>query len=135
VRLHAIEAYHPLTGQTQPVLRPGEQMVQVPQIPVTHADVLAAAAALAGRSILVFDFLSPLRLVEGGRLVQCPAFRPFFQRLLERLTLLFKHFAGQEPPYDARVLIAEAGNVRLVADETRWIDLASFSAFDVRLPP
>lgn len=128
LRLHSIQAYHPLTGETQEVLPPGGRMVQVPQIPVTHADVLLQAEALAGHAALSFHFLSPLRLVDGGRLVHTLSFRPFFQRLLERLSLLWTHFAGRQAPYDARALIARAGEVRLLADETRWVELASYSS-------
>jgi hypothetical protein len=135
LRLEAIEAYHPLDGRSQSVLRPGEQMVQTPGIPVTHEDVLAAAAALSGRPDLTLEFLSPLRLVDRGELVHRLTFRPFFQRLLERLTLLCTHFAGQEPPYDAHDLIARADAVRPVADETWWVDLSSFSSRQGRPTP
>ncbi len=80
-----IDAVHPLTGELSPVLRPSSRTVNVPALPITHADVLAAAGRLPTQGDLTLHFITPLRLVEREQLVQQPYFRPLLHRLIERI--------------------------------------------------
>jgi hypothetical protein len=120
-------AHNPLTGEQQVVHQRGQDLVAVPAVPVTHAQVLARASACAGRSRLVLEFLTPTRLVEDGRPLRRPLFRPLFQRLLERLSSLWEEYGGQELPIAYADLMARAAAVRLVRDETAWLQVRGYS--------
>ncbi|NPV08292.1 MAG: CRISPR system precrRNA processing endoribonuclease RAMP protein Cas6 [Anaerolineae bacterium] len=122
-----IDAVHPLRGHTAPVLREGDKVVQVPSLPVTHEDVEQAAAHLPTMGPLTLQLLTPLRLVDRGRLVKEPQFRPLIQRLLERFKSLAENFGGGPVPYDIGDLRDRARAVRLVEDRTRWVDLRGYS--------
>lgn len=119
---------NPLTGERQSVMQQGNNMVQSPQVPVTHDDVERMACALPKGGELKIDFLTPTRLVDGGQLVMRPHFRPLFQRLLERLSGLAKTFCDAPLELDFSGLIEEAKNVELAQDETHWVELKSYSS-------
>jgi len=124
-----IAAVNALTGEGQPVLRQGDNMVRVPDVPVTHQQVLQQAERLASRPAgrLTFEFLTPTRLIQGGRLVKRIAFTPLFHRLMERLSSLAEQYADSPPPPDWRDLLPLADRVRVVEDHTRWVELESYS--------
>jgi phage tail protein X len=132
--LRAVTAINPLTGATQPLLASGTQ-VQMPAIPVEPAQVAAKAGELAERAradgdLLRLRFLTPTRIVAGSRLVHRPAFGPLFQRLVERVTGLARHYGGAGKGGEFGVstdLLALADRVELVEDGTRWVDLLSSS--------
>jgi hypothetical protein len=125
-RVCAVEAVNPLTGERRPVVRAGESLVRVPDVPVTHAQVLSRVRPPQGGR-LTLHFLTPTRIVDRGELVKRPHFRPLFQRLLERLSALAREFSDTPLDLDFRDLIQRAEGVQLVADETRWVELASYS--------
>jgi len=127
VAVLGIDAVHPLHGESVPLLRLGERAVQPPALPVTHADVLAAAASLPAAGSLTLRFLTPTRLVDGGQLLKQPQFGPLLQRLLERIAGLVRQFTDGEAPYDIRALRAQAESVTLVQDKTHWLDLSGYS--------
>ena len=126
-RIVSIDAVHPLRGESKPVLRQGERMVQVPSLPVTHGDVLAVAARLPQQGELTLRFLTPMRLVEQGQLLKEPRFRPLLQRLLERIKSLAEHFGGGSVPYDIVELRDRAESVALSENRARWLDLSGYS--------
>ncbi|GAB4581209.1 MAG: hypothetical protein Fur0022_39560 [Anaerolineales bacterium] len=124
-----------LIGDDWQVLAEGENVFYPPEHPVGHEEVLALAerlsAQLEGRRAQVkVTFLTPLRLVEGTKLVKSPDFGVFFARLLERVDSLAGQFSGGEArPQDERErLWAAANRVRLVESATRWVEVASGSA-------
>lgn len=122
-----IDAVHPLRGESVAVLREGEKTVRVPSLPVTHEDVLEATRRLPQSGRLSLEFRTPLRLVDRGRLVRTPEFRPLVHRLLERLRSLAENFGGGEAPYDIGALRDLAEGVRMVEDGTRWQDVRGYS--------
>ncbi len=126
-RVARIDAVHPLTGEASPVLRPNSHTVNVPALPVTHADVLAAAERLPTSGELTIHFITPMRLVDRGQLVKTPYFRPFLQRLIERIKSLADHFGGGPVPYEIRELRDRAEAVGLVENHTTWLDLKGYS--------
>jgi len=127
-RVAQVEAVNPLTGERQPVLRQGDNMVTVPNLPITHAQVLQATADCQP-SVLCLDFLTPMRLTEHGLPLPRPEFAVLVQRLLERLDSLDRRFAGGGlDPGETYRLVGLAKGVRLVSDATRWVDLESYSA-------
>jgi len=172
--VRAVWAENPLTGERQEVLRQGETMVQVPDVPITHDQVVQWTNQQIGKSAkqgsresrneeiresgagpspivnsqsairnsqsaiansqsairnpqLSIRFLTPTRLVDNGQLVHHPDFRVLMQRLLERLSALAREFSDTPLVLDFGGLIRQAAAVQLVADETHWVELESYS--------
>ncbi len=135
-RVESIEAHNPLTGERQAVLESADRpatglaagsQIQVPDVPVTHAQVLQTAQRWPRRGPLTIEFLTPTRLTDEKRTLRRPAFRPLFQRLLERLSALARTFSDTPLDLDFRALVDQAQAVETLADETRWVELESYS--------
>ncbi len=124
--IREIAALNRLSGERQPVLRRRDTMVQVPDLPVTHEQVLAQAAQLP-RERITLVFKTPTRIIEQGKLQHRPAFRPLIQRLHRRLRDLTREFTDAPWEFDFRQVMAQAEAVRVVEDQTRWVELDSFS--------
>jgi len=130
--IQEVWAENPLTGERQPVMRAGDKMVQVPDVPITHAQVQewARASYILHSSFCILHFLTPTRIVERGHLVKPEGFRfqPFFQRLMERLEALSRDFSDTPLRFaDPRGLIEAAGRVRVVENHLVWEELRSYS--------
>ncbi len=122
-----IVAENSLTRQEQPVTQAGDELVTVPDVPITHQHVQAVANAAGEIDRLTLEFLTPMRLIDQGRLVHRPAFLPLVLRLLERLTALSTHYGGSVLPFDYDTLLPLANEVRVERDDTQWIELESYS--------
>ncbi len=83
------------------------------------------------------EFLTPMRIVSGGRLVRRPLFGPLFARLFDRLGALSRHYAaGALALDDAKAeLLALAERVQLVGGAARWDDSRSYSGRLKRATP
>lgn len=121
-----VVAHNPLSGEEQPVLSEGDNMVSVPDVPVTQEQVLDAVSQVSAER-MALTFLTPTRLIDQGRLVHRPRFRVLVQRLLERLSALAAHFSDAPLTLDFKQLIGDAERVELVEDQTRWVELDSYS--------
>ncbi len=128
-------AENPLTGERQPVLKQGEQMVQVPDIPITNEQISNCRFQIPDCRRVTIELLTPLRLVDEGQLVKQFAFRPFAQRLHGRLKQLAAAFSDTPLLADFRQVMAQAEAVRVVSDETRWVELESYSTRLKRATP
>lgn len=126
LRLARITARNPLTGERQVLYERDRPQVQAPGLPVTAADIAAYAAALPAHR-LTLRFLTPLRLIDNGRLVQRFDPRAFTMRLTRRLNDLIAAY-GDGPLIDHVPLIELSRRVQVVADQTRWVDIVSFSS-------
>jgi len=125
-RIRGITAVNLVTGARQAVLD-SQGLARAPTLAAGSADVTLRAASLAGDTLTV-EFLTPTRLVDDGRLVQRPAFRPLFQRLLERVTALDREYGNGPPTVSGfQPLLAQADQMRVVDDQTQWLDVASYS--------
>ena len=134
--VQAIWAENPLTGERQPVLRQGETLVSVPNLPICDAHIRQESARRAGGGArLVVEFRTPTRLVAQKELVKKPLFKPLFQRLLERLEALCREFTAAPLQADFRELVRRAEGVRLVDDGTHWVELRSYSTRLQRATP
>ena len=128
-------AENPLTGERQPVMRAGDRMVQVPDVPITHQQVqectiLHSSSCILHSSFCILHFLTPTRIIERGHLVKPEGFRfqPFFQRLMERLEALSRDFSDTPLRFaDPRGLIEAAGRVRVVENRLAWEEVRSYS--------
>jgi hypothetical protein len=130
--IRQVWAENPLTGERQPVLRAGEKMVQMPDVPITHAQVQEWVRVRLGQPIarITLHLMTPTRLIERAVLVKPETFRfqPLFQRLMERLESLSRDFSDTPLVFDdPRGLIEAAGRVRTVANQLTWEELRSYS--------
>ncbi len=128
--LATIDAVNPITGETQTVLAEGDSTVQMPDIPVTHAQIVARAeAAIPADGLITLEFLTPTRIIHNKKLVHHPDFAPLFSRILSRVTAIGQQYAGDAPlssdEYTKLVSLAET--VQLHADATRWWDVTGHS--------
>ena len=124
--IREIAAVNSLTGERRPVLRRGDNLVQVPDLPITHEQVLARAAQLP-RDRITLVFKTPTRIIEQKKLLRRPVFRPLIQRLHRRLRDLTREFTDEPWEFDFREVMAQAEAVQVVEDHTRWVDLRSYS--------
>lgn len=127
LRIRRLETIHPLSGERQEVRGENQLMVQMPDLPVTHADVLAEAARLPASGRLTLHFHTPMRLISKKRTLKSPHFRVLFHRLITRLEELSRRFSNTPLVLDVPPLLDLADKVQLVANETRWVNLRSYS--------
>lgn len=136
-----ITAVDPLRGESEMVLAPGENLVQVPG---HHIDWTAVCHVtdlhlqhLPANNELTVRFRTPTRLEEKDRLYKTPDFAVFFRRLLYRIDDLGRHFAGQErrDRDDVVRLNGLADRVRLVEARTDWHELWVHSGRKQRRTP
>ena len=140
-----IWAENPLTGERQPVLKAGDQLVQVPDVPITHAQVcewtsqrMRELRITNNELQITIHFLTPTRIIRQGRLLKPGhfSFQPFFQRLMERLEALSRHFSDTPLRFDdPQGLIEAAGRVRVVENYLVWEELRSYSTRQRRSTP
>lgn len=142
-RIADITAHNPFTAARQAVWD-ADGTVQAPNIPITNEQVgkwvngqmdKSANLQMDKSADLSVKFLTPTRITDAGRLVHKPEFRPIFQRLLERLTALTALFSDTPLDLDFSAVVARAEEVEIVHDETRWVELESYSARQGRRTP
>ncbi|MEA3338741.1 MAG: CRISPR system precrRNA processing endoribonuclease RAMP protein Cas6 [Chloroflexota bacterium] len=138
--IQEVWAENPLTGERQPVIESGGDVVQVPDTPITHEQVCEWANGrmnewMNGR--MAIRFLTPTRIIEHGRLVKPHTFRfkPLFQRLLDRLESLSRDFSDTRLEVDFSALVKAAEDVRVVDNRLRWEELRSYSTRQRRDTP
>ncbi|NDJ54424.1 MAG: CRISPR system precrRNA processing endoribonuclease RAMP protein Cas6 [Chloroflexi bacterium] len=127
-KLGEVRATDPLTRQTTVILDAhGEQIAALPTPP--SAETYANFAQMLATEQVTLRFITPTRIVDHGALCRQPAFRPLFQRLIERIRQISDLYA--EPvwvPFRDLLEVAEA--VRLTSDRTRWQELWSHSRIE-----
>ncbi|MBI4788423.1 MAG: CRISPR system precrRNA processing endoribonuclease RAMP protein Cas6 [Chloroflexi bacterium] len=144
--LKSVWAENPFSRARECLLAEGDNLVHTPTLTMTHADVMNAASQSDLRGLrpsplrfggasqdlegLTIQFLTPTRLIEEGKLAQAPAFDALFARLLKRLDELAEQFGnGARRGMDAaQSLQRVAERVRLVEQETRWVEVFSGSS-------
>ncbi|HMQ34001.1 MAG TPA: CRISPR system precrRNA processing endoribonuclease RAMP protein Cas6 [Chloroflexaceae bacterium] len=126
LRLAAIEAINPLTGERQPLYRPATGQVAQPGLALDAAAVRAHAATLPGDRVTL-HLHTPLRIIEQDRLLRRIALRPLIQRLMRRLDDLSIAYGDGPLGLDFRALLAVAEEVQVAEDRTRWVDVVSVS--------
>lgn len=133
LRIERVTAVHPLTGAGQEIRASSQSRTKLPDLPATHADVLALAqqwtAVHHGTAPVsyAFHFHTPLRLIEQGHTLKQPRFRPLFHRLITRLEELSGRFSDTPLQLDVPALLTLADEVALVRNQTQWVELESYS--------
>ncbi len=135
-------AENPLTGERQQVLHSGDRLVQAPDIPITHRQVMEKGRIENerlenGERRITLRLLTPARIIERGHLLKPHQFRfrPFFQRLLERLEALSGYFSDTPLAVDFPALLELAEAVQVVDNRLSWEELRSYSTRQHRATP
>lgn len=115
-------------GERQTVYDGKEKVVRPAELPVRAEDVWAAAASRPPKGKIALAFLTPTRLTFQGNLVPRPEFHILIRNLLRRVSSLYYFFHGEEWSEDFPGIINRSGEVRLVADRTRWLDWERYSS-------
>jgi len=125
-QLTEVWASNPLTEAKKRLYEHTNRLVSMPDVSITHQDVLRCAARLSPQQVQL-DLLAPLRLVIDGKLVHELSFEALMRRLLRRLTDLDYHFCTEQLDTDFPGLLRDAAQVRVAGDRTQWLDLSSYS--------
>ena len=128
--IHEIHAVNPISGQTQPLFE-GGRVQAAPTLPLTHDQVLDFTAVLPSDHLNI-HFLTATQLTSEGRVSTKPQFDILIARLLERCQAMEIHYTEEE--VDAARwrslyldLTAQAADVKLVKDDTRWLKVLNGS--------
>lgn len=135
-----IVAQQPFTGQEAVLYQNGSQAVRVPELAVTEADVRERAGRLSGDNLRL-RFLTPTRLIAGGKLSHTPDPAVLAARLAERLDGLEREYAPV--PAGAGVAggmgrwraVAAQCDLRVAEQRTTWVDTQSYSNRQHRRTP
>lgn len=127
VQVQEIAAVQPLSGAVQPLYQAGQPTVHTPGLPIDAAAVAMRAAALPTEK-LTLHFKTPLRLIDNRQLVKRITLRPLIQRLMRRLDDLARAYGDGPLVIDFGGLLEVAEQVQTSADQTRWVDLTSYSS-------
>jgi hypothetical protein len=109
-----------------------------------HGGSLLQRGTESGPVQLTIRFKTPTRIIQQKQLVKEPRFSPLFHRLLGRLAALCREFgpvgqettaqapggngeAGSQIPFPKEELLSLADRVELVADQTTWQEVWSYS--------
>lgn len=128
--IRAIQAVNPCSAETR-ALFDGRRVNALPDVPVNHAAVVQAAAALPADRLRL-NFLTQTHLTGGGRVVNKPDFAILLGRLIERCQALEAHYTDAAQPAEHwrayyLHLVEQSRSMRLVQDDTRWVRVESGS--------
>lgn len=132
--LERVDIVDPLTYQATPFLDRTGRRLTTDREPPSGAAYERMAQALAADQLAV-RFLTPTRIIQDKHLCRQPLFRPWFQRLLERIRLLSELYTAAPVWIPFRDLLAVADGVGIVQDNTRWVEAWSGSRRDGELRP
>lgn len=134
VRLGTVAAINPFTGERAVLRAPDDDTIYPANLTVTSDDVERYATSLPDDEISL-QLLTPVRLIEDGRLVRPLRFDALIWRLAERLEALTRYYASRPWTADIRALVERARGVAVHADETRWVDREAHSSRTGRWSP
>lgn len=122
-----VQAANMLSGEAKTVVSAERAKMTFPDLPTTWADAERRAATIRADQVAL-RLLTPLRLKATGQFMARPLLQPLVERLLERHDFLAMEYGGTPFNKEERLsLIAQAGTVKLLRDETHWVKLRSYS--------
>jgi len=131
--LEGISARNPLTGAREEVF--DGEVVKNRRLPTSWEDAVSAARKLDGERVRL-EFLTPTFVKSKGDVsLEAPPFAALVQALLIRIPMLSAVHCGEVWREDFKALVARAGEVETVRDETTWISFRRHSSFKKRTEP
>lgn len=123
--VQAIWSENPFTGESIALLERGEKVVRPAVKKITWEDAERLAQAQPACGDLRIHFLSPTRLIAEEALIKAPDFGVFFRRLVERIDELSRQYnqGVRRSAEEITAIYRLADQVRLVHQDTRWIEL------------
>jgi CRISPR-associated endoribonuclease Cas6 len=128
VELRRIDLLDPLSDAAWPVYDAADNLVHPLRKPLTLSECAALPQPAANARALTLDFLTQTRLKHEGGWARVPEFQIVFRRLLGRLSSMARFHCGAPLDVDFRDLIARAGEVRLIDNQTRWVSWTRYSS-------
>jgi hypothetical protein len=126
-----IQAVHPFTGQRMSLWQRGTTRPEKLQLCITDDDVVARAKQLSADSLTI-HFLSPTRLIADDHVLRQPKLGVLALRMAQRLEQVQQEYGSVEESNSGREwylsIKDQIGKVYLAHDETRWVDIHSYSA-------
>jgi len=113
-------------GEAREVYQAEEGIVQM-KLPTCSVAEILAGGEKSPVSRLTVHFLTPVRIDLSGKLQNPVGFEGLIKAANERGRALFWAYEGVEPPWDGKGLVMAAKEVRMVAGEQRWVEMARFS--------
>lgn len=135
-----IRATHPFTGQRVCLWQRGDAHPAKLQLGITSDDVAARTQQLSAQSLTI-RFLSPTRLIDDGHVLRHPNLSVLALRMAQRLEQVQYEYGSADTSQTVfgreRYLSikAQAESVHLERDETKWVDIHSYSTRQRREMP
>ncbi len=79
-------------------------------------------------STLKLTFLTPTRIKYNGHYTDNPEFHIIIRALLRRISALLYFYCDQELKVDFKYLILKSKNVKIIKNETKWVDWERYSS-------
>jgi len=131
--IREIYAVHPFTSERVCLWHLGTTQPQKLQLGISHDDVAARAKQLPPDSLTI-NFLSPTRLIQNAHVLQQPSLDVLALRMAQRLEQVQQEYGnvGMNTVCIGRewyLSIKEhAQSVHLERNETKWVDIHSYSS-------
>lgn len=131
--LRSIDYVDAITGQTTRLLDDQQTEYSLPQPPDTA--IYERMAAMMHPEKLTVTFRTPTRIVNKSQLVHQPLFRPWFNRLIERIRNISEVYTDNPVWVPFRDLLPIADAINIVDDQTHWYEAWSGSRRDGMVKP
>jgi hypothetical protein len=125
IQIREAYALNPITGQRLGVPNGQTPTVAPPPLVIRHADILQQPCG--DPEHIRLDFITPLTIIPGGECTRVPEFRLVAGALFDRLQALSRLYSDTPLQLPKADLMARAGKIRLVANDTHWVHLQSYS--------
>ncbi len=129
-----IWALEPMRGLQRRLMVEDELTVSGPNLQIDHEAVLVRAARLSCNRVNL-QLLTPVRLINDGRLAHALTFDVLQRRLLRRLDRLAFATTGSGLQVPFEQLMEAAASIRVTDDMTTWLDVSSHSSRTGRNTP
>jgi len=126
-KLDAVSAYHPLTGERQPLMCKDSSAVRRPTLKVTAQSIKQFTMSLRPDSISL-HFYTPMCLNAAKHQLHEPEFAPLLARLLERYDSLCCEYTYDAAPSPYCDLLKAARQVTISYKNLQWVDAMSHSS-------
>lgn len=133
-RVERVSQVDPITAQAHPLIDETGQMVGELAAPPNETTYRQMATLLRHDQLAV-EFLTPTRIIRRKQLVHQPEFRPWVQRLLERVRNLSEIYMAEPVWVPFKDLLAWADDVVIHQDHTQWCNTWSGSRRDGMMKP
>ena len=115
----------PLSGEAGAIVFDGERVYDRVSL---ISEPLAENPVPAGEGNLTISFQTMTRLKYNGNLTETPDFPVFLRAILRRVSALQYFYCQKRLELDFQAMLERAGTVRLVRNETRWVDWERYSS-------